>query len=152
MNQTTKDILSGFFSGWCQVLIMQPFEIVKVRLQTQCGSKPYYKGIGDAFKKIGREEGIMSFYKGKSYSNTGTVTPLIGIGFQASAMFFSYESAKRFFGRFKENSTDRLSLKYIALSGLFASLPTSLIAVLKFLFRPQSNTQGFESKSKKQTI
>jgi hypothetical protein len=35
MNQNLKDIISGFISGWFQVIIMQPFEIVKIRLQTQ---------------------------------------------------------------------------------------------------------------------
>lgn len=64
MNQNLKDIISGFVSGWCQVIIMQPFEIVKVRLQTQSTTNPYYNGMIDAFKKIGKEEGLMSFYKG----------------------------------------------------------------------------------------
>jgi hypothetical protein len=33
--------------------------------------------------------------------NSGTVSPLIGIGFQASAMFFSYQACKRYFNQFK---------------------------------------------------
>lgn len=90
MNQSTKDIISGFISGWTQVLIMQPFEIIKVRLQTQPNANPYYLGIGDAFKKILKDEGPMSFYKGTLINNSGTVAPLVGIGFQASAMFFTY--------------------------------------------------------------
>lgn len=90
MNQNLKDIISGFVSGWCQVIIMQPFEIVKVRLQTQDALKPYYNGMVDAFKKIAKEEGLASFYKGTIQVIEGTVTPLIGIGFQASAMFFTY--------------------------------------------------------------
>jgi hypothetical protein len=52
MNQNIKDILSGFFSGWCQVIIMQPFEIVKIRLQTQVAGNHYYQGMVDAFRKI----------------------------------------------------------------------------------------------------
>jgi hypothetical protein len=44
----------------------------------------------DAFQKIAKEEGMLAFYKGKYFIYVGTVTPLIGIGFQASAMFFSY--------------------------------------------------------------
>lgn len=35
MEQSLKDIIGGFVSGWTQVIIMQPFEIVKIRLQTQ---------------------------------------------------------------------------------------------------------------------
>ena len=67
MNQSTKDIISGFVSGWVQVIIMQPFEIVKVRLQTQSAKDPKYLGIVDAFKKIAVEEGPLSFYKGTTF-------------------------------------------------------------------------------------
>lgn len=134
MNQNLKDIISGFISGWCQVIIMQPFEIVKVRLQTQSASNPYYNGMVDAFKKIAKEEGLASFYKGTWWKYAGTVTPLIGIGFQASAMFFTYEFSKRFFSRFKENPKDKLPLYLIGLSGICASFPTALVAVTIFLF------------------
>lgn len=133
MNQSTKDIISGFVAGWTQVIIMQPFEIVKVRLQTQSASNPEYLGIAHAFRKIAREEGPLSFYKGKKEFRVGTVAPLIGIGFQASAMFFSYEFAKRMFSVFKKDPRDRLPIQYVALSGVFASLPTSIIAVRVFL-------------------
>lgn len=64
MNQNLKDIVSGFVSGWTQVVIMQPFEIVKIRLQTQSEKNPYYNGMVDAFKKIAKEEGLTAFYKG----------------------------------------------------------------------------------------
>ena len=67
MNQSTKDIISGFISGWTQVIIMQPFEIIKVRLQTQSSQNPKYNGIVDAFKKILAEEGPFSFYKGSFF-------------------------------------------------------------------------------------
>lgn len=68
MDQTLKDIISGFISGWTQVIIMQPFEIVKIRLQTQSRTNPYYHGIADSFQKIAKEEGIFAFYKGKAIS------------------------------------------------------------------------------------
>jgi solute carrier family 25 carnitine/acylcarnitine transporter 20/29 len=54
MNQNAKDIISGFISGWFQVFIMQPFEIVKIRLQTQSSLNPYYNGMIDCFKKIAK--------------------------------------------------------------------------------------------------
>lgn len=64
MEQNLKDVISGFVSGWASVLIMQPFEIVKIRLQTQSIANPYYTGMIDCFKKIAGEEGGLSFYKG----------------------------------------------------------------------------------------
>lgn len=60
---------------------------------------------------------------------------MIGIGFQASAMFFSYQACKRFFNQFKENPNDRLPYKFIALSAAIASFPTSLVAVLFYYIK-----------------
>lgn len=58
-----------------QVLSGQPFDTVKVRLQTQASQ---YSGILDCVKKTYQNEGIVGFYK-------GTLTPLVGIG--ACGMF-----------------------------------------------------------------
>jgi hypothetical protein len=40
------------FIGNSQVLVMQPFEIIKVRLQTQSNTNKVYNGIVDCFTKI----------------------------------------------------------------------------------------------------
>ena len=55
MEQAMKDIAAGFISGWFQVLLMQPFEIVKIRLQTQTPGNAYYNGMIDCFKKITKD-------------------------------------------------------------------------------------------------
>jgi solute carrier family 25 carnitine/acylcarnitine transporter 20/29 len=41
LNETTKDLFSGAVGGIAQVLIGQPFDIIKVRLQTTSD----YKGF-----------------------------------------------------------------------------------------------------------
>lgn len=75
---------------------------------------------------------------------------MIGIGFQASAMFFTYQACKRYFNKFKENVNDRLPLKFIAASASIASFPTALIAVFfYFMNRDPFNMQESESKFKK---
>ncbi len=130
MEQAVKDIIAGFISGWTQVIIMQPFEIVKIRLQTQTAGNAYYNGMVDCFKKIAKDEGFSAFYKGKYHFYAGTVSPLIGIGFQSSAMFFTYQFAKRYFNQFKDNKNDRLPLHFVAASAAIASFPTALIAVI----------------------
>lgn len=61
-----KDFISGCVCGWAQVIVMQPFEIVKVRLINQSLYNPEYKGIFHCFKKIKEQEGYGAFYKGKS--------------------------------------------------------------------------------------
>lgn len=52
-----KDFLCGCVCGWVQVVVMQPFEIVKVRLINQSYFNPEYKGIWDCFSKIRNQEG-----------------------------------------------------------------------------------------------
>lgn len=62
------DLMRGFvcggISGWAQVFVMQPFEIIKVRLVNQSLLNPEYLGILHCFKRILKEEGLRSFYKG----------------------------------------------------------------------------------------
>ena len=64
MADLAKDFLCGCVSGWAQVLVQQPFELVKARLVNQSLKNPEYHGIADCFKKIRKEEGLKTFYKG----------------------------------------------------------------------------------------
>lgn len=80
------DLFKGFFcgavAGCSQVFVMQPFEIIKVRLVNQCIFNPEYKGITHCFQRILKEEGVKSFYR-------GTLSPLVGYGLQGSLAFGS---------------------------------------------------------------
>lgn len=76
----------------------------------------------------------------------GTLSPLVGCGFQVSIQFGFNEMSKRFFSRFKENPTDILPLHLVACSGFVAGLGSGLLAVLHFQFRLPFNMQGSESK------
>ena len=80
------DLLKGFVcgavAGWAQVWVMQPFEMIKLRLINQCPLNPEYHGILDCVRKITRDEGVTAFYK-------GTLSPLIGYSLQGSLAFGS---------------------------------------------------------------
>ena len=52
-------------------------------------------------RKFYLKKDLLVFIKVVFSLNVGTVAPLIGIGFQASAMFFTYEFSKRLFTPFK---------------------------------------------------
>lgn len=82
--QTAKDLFSGAVGGIAQVLIGQPFDIVKVRLQTTT----QYSSALDAATSIYKHEGALAFYK-------GTLTPLIGIGACVSIQFGAFHQARR---------------------------------------------------------
>ncbi|RYP74973.1 hypothetical protein DL771_002621 [Monosporascus sp. 5C6A] len=83
---TAKDLFAGAVGGVAQVLTGQPFDIVKVRLQT--GTQ--YASALDAAKSIYAQEGALAFYK-------GTLTPLLGIGACVSIQFGAFGFAKRYF-------------------------------------------------------
>ncbi|BAO40112.1 carrier protein YMC1 [Kluyveromyces marxianus] len=98
-NKTVKDVFSGTVGGVAQVLVGQPFDIIKVRLQTMPGNTTAWEAIAD----LVRYEGLRGFYK-------GTMAPLVGVGACVSCQFGVNEAMKRMFkdinrsrGRF-ENS------------------------------------------------
>ncbi|KAK0611525.1 mitochondrial carrier domain-containing protein [Immersiella caudata] len=82
--QTAKDLFSGAAGGIAQVLIGQPFDIVKVRLQTSTT----YSSASAAALSIYKNEGPLAFYK-------GTLTPLLGIGACVSIQFGAFHYARR---------------------------------------------------------
>jgi solute carrier family 25 carnitine/acylcarnitine transporter 20/29 len=86
--QVFKDLLGGTMGGIAQVLVGQPFDTVKVRLQS--AAEGTYSGSGDVIKRLLAKEGPQGFYK-------GTLTPLIGVGACVSVQFSVNEYMKRFY-------------------------------------------------------
>lgn len=87
-NQVYKDLFGGTMGGIAQVLVGQPFDTVKVRLQS--APEGIYNGAGDVIKKLMAKEGLGGFYK-------GTLTPLIGVGACVSVQFSVNEFMKRYY-------------------------------------------------------
>jgi len=117
---TLKDLFSGAAGGIAQVLLGQPFDIVKVRLQTS----DQYKNAIDAARQIYAKEGPLAFYK-------GTLTPLIGIGACVSVQFGAFGYARR---QFEVSNTAKsplhpgLSYSQYYASGAFAGIANSVIS------------------------
>lgn len=94
----------------------QPFDIVKVRLQTSTA----YSGALSAATSIYKKEGALAFYK-------GTLTPLIGIGACVSVQFGAFHQARRWFeGR--NQSADPLSYAQYFASGAFAGVANTALS------------------------
>ena len=97
-----------------RIQLGQPFDIVKVRLQTT----QEYSNALDCASRILRHEGPLAFYK-------GTLTPLIGIGACVSVQFGAFHWARRQFeaSNLASGSSDpSLSYGQFYLSGLVAGL------------------------------
>lgn len=87
-SQVVKDLFAGTIGGIAQVLVGQPFDTVKVRLQS--APEGTYSGAGDVIKQLMKNEGPKGFYK-------GTLTPLIGVGACVSVQFSVNEFMKRYY-------------------------------------------------------
>ncbi|KAF2459398.1 mitochondrial carrier domain-containing protein [Lineolata rhizophorae] len=121
LKRTLKDLFAGAAGGIAQVLIGQPFDIVKVRLQTT----QQYSNAFDCAGKIWKNEGPLAFYK-------GTLTPLIGIGACVSIQFGGFHYARRAFeARNKEanpSAPPTLSYGQYYLAGAFAGVTNSVLS------------------------
>ncbi|KAF2500533.1 mitochondrial carrier [Lophium mytilinum] len=119
--RTFKDLGSGAAGGVAQVLLGQPFDIIKVRLQTTT----QYSGAFDCASKIYKSEGPLAFYK-------GTLTPLLGIGACVSVQFGAFHWARRAFESRNASSSPltspTLSYGQYYAAGAFAGVANSVIS------------------------
>ena len=137
---TINDFIAGSFAGMVQVLLGQPFDIIKVRMQTQSS---LYGSMMDCVKKTYVNEGILAFYK-------GTLSPLIGISACVSIQFSSNEFAKRLRLRRQKqrNSTSNLTRTDFILCGAFSGVCNSFAITPVELIRIKLQVQG-NSKANK---
>lgn len=129
--RVAKDLFAGTVGGIAQVLVGQPFDTTKVRLQSDVLKQ--YNGPVDVIKKLVKNEGILAFYK-------GTLTPLVGIGACVSVQFGVNEYMKRqVFGSYSQLST----LQYY-ICGLAGGLANSVLAspIEHVRIRLQTQTSG----------
>ena len=86
MAQLMDELFAGGFGGAVGVFVGQPFDFVKVRLQTLGGTR--YSGAMDCVQQTLRTEGLLGMYRG--------VTPPVVNSFALNAITFGgYESGKR---------------------------------------------------------
>ncbi|XP_019874771.1 mitochondrial 2-oxodicarboxylate carrier [Aethina tumida] len=94
LKEAAIQIGSGGSAGFVEVLIMQPLDLVKTRLQIQTvkdkNDPRYYKGIFDCFAKMYKNEGLGSFWK-------GILPPVLAETPKRATKFFCFEQFKQFF-------------------------------------------------------
>lgn len=112
-----KDIISGTSGGIAQVLVGQPFDITKVRMQTSSGSPTAIEVI----KNLVKNEGLLAFYK-------GTLAPLIGVGACVSCQFGVNEAMKRYFLRVNGYKDQHLSLLQYYTCGFVSGSANAFLA------------------------
>ncbi|CAH2350212.1 mitochondrial glycine transporter Ymc1p [[Candida] railenensis] len=111
LSRKVKDIAAGFIGGATQVLIGQPADLVKIRLQTS--TVPNITST-QVIKQVIQNEGALAFYK-------GTLPPLVGVGVCVSLQFYGFHEMKRQLLKYtNQNSLNLWPQTYIA--GAFAGL------------------------------
>ena len=109
------DFIAGSLAGVMQVLSGQPFDLIKVKMQTQVSNTT----IASSVSKIYLNDGILGFYK-------GTLSPLAGISLCVSIQFGANEYAKRIMkNSYKSN---QLPVPVLALCGSFAGFCNAFVA------------------------
>lgn len=129
--QVAKDLFAGTMGGIAQVLVGQPFDLVKVRLQSS--PEGTYNGAIDVIKKTLANEGPFGFYK-------GTLTPLLGVGACVSVQFSVNEFMKRHFDK-KLNGQPMTILDYFycgAVAGFANGFLTSPIEHIRIRLQSQT--------------
>lgn len=123
---TVKDFVAGTIAGILQVIVGQPFDIIKVRIQAQSQKNPIYKNPFDCAKKIYKNEGLYTFYR-------GTLSPLVGIGACVSIQFGVNEACKRILKNHRKQKNlenpNNLSLLQLATCGSIAGLANAVVAI-----------------------
>lgn len=87
LSHHSKEMVAGVVGAVAQVFTGQPFDIIKVRMQTATSSTP---SVGMIMKDIVKYEGVKGFYK-------GTTSPLVGSSAIVPAGFVTNGLMKRFF-------------------------------------------------------
>ncbi len=123
---TFRDFFAGTIAGILQVLVGQPFDIIKVRLQAQSPVNPTYKSPFDCAKQIYNNEGFYTFYR-------GTLSPLVGIGACVSIQFGVNEACKRILKKYRKNkgikNWNQLSITQYATCGAIAGIFNSVVSI-----------------------
>ncbi|GAB9464925.1 hypothetical protein Gpo141_00002347 [Globisporangium polare] len=114
------DLASGTVAGCSGIIVGQPFDTIKVRLQTHGA---FYKGSVDCVRQTFKHEGALGFFKGMT-------SPLFGSAWTNAIMFSVYERTLRQL----DNSPQNPALTSVMYAGLFggfcqtiAVTPTDLI-------------------------
>ncbi|OZJ04220.1 hypothetical protein BZG36_02969 [Bifiguratus adelaidae] len=129
------DFLAGNVGGMAQVLVGQPLDTIKVRLQTDSVGR--FNGAWDCCVKTVKNEGFLALYK-------GMLSPLIGIGAVNALLFAANSEFRQLLQR--GDPTRVLSIPEIAIAGAGAGIVNSVLAspveMLKIKMQSQFGKSG----------
>ncbi|KAI7804364.1 mitochondrial 2-oxodicarboxylate carrier [Triplophysa rosa] len=122
--------------GLVEICLMHPLDVVKTRFQIQRGKGDpnSYKGLGDCFRTIFRNEGLYGFYK-------GILPPILAETPKRAVKFFTFEQYKKLLSFTPLSPAVALSVAGLG-SGLTEALVVNPFEVVKVSL--QANRDSFK--------
>lgn len=113
--ENLKSFTAGGFGGVCAVLTGHPFDLMKVRLQTN-QAKSTIEAVSTTFKA----DGLLGFYR-------GVIPPLAGVTPMFAVSFWGYDLGKKIVSSFSDTSQG-FTIAQTSAAGFFSAIPTTAIA------------------------
>lgn len=137
----SKDFISGSIGGVVATLATYPLDMIKTRMTTNKlrNGQPFYLGIFDAIKKIAKQEGILTFYK-------GILPTLLGVIPYSGGTFALYNFIKNIYPKpfWKMDSLDHFICG--CLTAAFIQTLTYPFDLIRKKMQAQSNSVPQEMK------
>ncbi|PWN49161.1 putative mitochondrial ornithine carrier protein AmcA/Ort1 [Violaceomyces palustris] len=122
LSRSTKDILFGSLAGMVSKVFEHPFDLVKVRLQTQSSDRPArYAGAFDCFKQVYLTEGFKGLFRGLSM-------PVMGATLENACLFFTYNRIQAIIRDINGSGTSKKLSSFEAEAEAPLSIPQLAIA------------------------
>ncbi|KAJ7461035.1 mitochondrial carrier domain-containing protein [Mycena galericulata] len=120
--RAAKDIGYGIVAGIASKIFEHPFDLTKVRLQSQVlDAEARFTGPIDCLNKTWRNEGIRGLYR-------GLPAPIVGAMAENASLFLSYRELQDIIKRFNRQAiTEASSMPQIALAAAGAGAITSFL-------------------------
>ncbi|KAJ3340968.1 carnitine transporter [Entophlyctis luteolus] len=137
-NFPASAFLGGGCGGIANVLAGQPFDTLKVRMQTAAPGQ--YSGLVDCFKQTIAKDGLRALYRGVS-------APLIGVTPMWALSFWSYDLGQRIvYAATPARKTKEMNMLEFAFAGGFSGWVTCIIATpmerVKVVLQTQDQVKG----------
>ena len=85
LDQLGDAFFSGGIAGGTGILLTQPLDTVRIRLQTDTGARRYGGSIARCIQSTLRSEGVAGLFK-------GVASPMMTAGFMNAVLFAAYET------------------------------------------------------------
>lgn len=128
-----SNMISALTAGACSTLATNPIWVVKTRLMTQTTKYTTYTGTLDAFKKMYRNEGLLSFYSGLGPAMLGLA--------HVAVQFPLYEHLK-YLLKIDENQSTLDQIPQILMASVLAKICASTITYPHEVIRTRTQIQS----------